>query len=40
MQYSVIDFGMGVIIGGLALSACWGWLWLIIGTVGLRAWCV
>lgn len=35
MQYSVIDFGMGVITGGLALSACWGWLWLIIGTVGL-----
>jgi hypothetical protein len=35
MQYNVVDFGMGVIIGGLALSACWGWLWLIIGTVGL-----
>ena len=35
MQYNVVDFGIGVIIGGLALSACWGWLWLIIGTVGL-----
>lgn len=35
MQYSVIDFGIGVIIGGLALSASWGWLWLIISMVGL-----
>src|SRR6476646_7938257 len=35
MRYSIIDFGMGVMIGGLTLSACWGWLWLIIGTVGL-----
>ena len=35
MQDNVIDFGMGVMTGGLALSACWGWLWLIIGTVGL-----
>jgi hypothetical protein len=26
---------MGVIMGGLALSACWGWLWLVIGTVGV-----
>lgn len=32
---SLIDFGMGTIIGGLALSACWGWLWFTIGTVGL-----
>ena len=35
MQDTVIEFGMGVMTGGLALSACWGWLWLIIGTVGL-----
>ena len=35
MQDNVIDFGMGEMTGGLALSACWGWLWLIIGTVGL-----
>lgn len=35
MQHPVIDFGTGAIIGGLALSACWGWLWLVIGTVGL-----
>lgn len=33
MQH-MIDFGIGVVIGGLALSACWGWLWLVIGTVG------
>jgi hypothetical protein len=31
----MIDFGMGVITGGLALSACWGWLWLVIGTIGV-----
>ena len=35
MLYTAIDFGTGVIIGGLALSACWGLLWLVIGTVGL-----
>lgn len=34
MAYTVFDFGTGVIFGGLALSACWGWLWLVIGTVG------
>ena len=34
MESSVIDFGTGVIVGGLALSACWGWWWLVIGTVG------
>jgi hypothetical protein len=34
MQSSIIDFGTGVIIGGLALSACWGLWWLIVGTVG------
>jgi hypothetical protein len=31
----VIDFGIGVVIGGLALSASWGWLWLVIGTIGV-----
>lgn len=30
-----MDFGMGVIMGGLALSACWGWLWTIVGAVGV-----
>ncbi|HKT35302.1 MAG TPA: hypothetical protein VJR03_10760 [Nitrospira sp.] len=34
MLPSVIDFGTGVIIGGLALSACWGWLWLVVATIG------
>jgi hypothetical protein len=34
MQSSIIDFGTGVIIGGLALSACWGCWWLIVGMVG------
>ena len=35
MQQTAMDFGTGVMIGGLALSACWGWLWLLISTVGL-----
>jgi hypothetical protein len=30
----LIDFVSGAILGGLALSACWGMLWLIISTVG------
>jgi hypothetical protein len=30
----IMDFGMGVILGGLVMSACWGWLWLVIGTIG------
>jgi energy-converting hydrogenase Eha subunit E len=34
MHTAVIDVIMGVIIGGLTISACWGWLWLIIGTIG------
>jgi hypothetical protein len=35
MPRIMINFGIGMVIGGLALSACWGWLWLIIGTVGV-----
>ena len=35
MQHGIIDFGVGVVMGGLALSASWGWLWLVIGTIGL-----
>jgi hypothetical protein len=31
----IIDFGLGVIFGGLALSACWGGLWLVISAIGL-----
>lgn len=34
MYHSIMNFGTGVIIGGLVLSACWGWLWLVIGTIG------
>jgi len=29
-----IDFGMGLLAGGLGLSAGWGLFWLVIGTVG------
>jgi hypothetical protein len=35
MPQTVVDFGTGVILGGLALSACWGWLWVAVGTVGV-----
>jgi hypothetical protein len=35
MPQAVVNFGTGVILGGLALSACWGWLWAVIGTVGV-----
>lgn len=34
MQSTILDFGTGVLMGGLALSASWGWLWLSIGAVG------
>jgi hypothetical protein len=34
MPHPLMDFATGAIIGGLVLSACWGWLWLVIGTVG------
>ena len=34
MQSAIIDFATGALLGGLALSACWGWLWVVIGTVG------
>jgi hypothetical protein len=30
----MIDIVLGTLLGGLALSACWGWLWVVIGTVG------
>src|SRR5262245_40729997 len=31
-----IDFGTGLLGGGLGLSAAWGRFWLLIGTVGYR----
>jgi hypothetical protein len=34
MESSILDFGTGVILGGLVLSACWGWWWLGVGMVG------
>ena len=34
MQSTILDFGTGALLGGLALSASWGWLWLSIGAVG------
>ena len=34
MQATIHDFGTGALMGGLALSAGWGWLWLSIGAVG------
>ncbi len=35
MSQGLIDFGVGILAGGLSLSACWGLFWLGIGTVGL-----
>lgn len=32
---SVIDFGTGFLVGGLAISAAWGFFWLAIGLIGL-----
>lgn len=29
-----IEFGTGLLAGGLGLSACWGLFWLLIGSVG------
>jgi len=29
-----IDFGTGLLAGGLGLSVCWGLFWLVIGSVG------
>ena len=34
MPSTILDFGTGALLGGLALSASWGWLWLSIGAVG------
>ena len=35
MSQEWIAFGMGLLVGGLSLSACWGLFWLAIGTAGL-----
>jgi hypothetical protein len=33
---SLLEFGTGFLIGGLALSAAWGLFWLGVGLIGLR----
>ena len=30
----LLEFGTGVIIGGLSLSACWGLFWFAVGLMG------
>jgi len=35
MNHGVIAFSIGLVVGGLTISACWGLFWLTIGTVGL-----
>jgi len=35
MNQGMIDFVLGVLVGGLGLSACWGLFWLAIGIAGL-----
>ena len=35
MHSAMINFAVGALLGGLALSAAWGILWLIVGAIGL-----
>jgi len=35
MSQEGIAFGVGLLVGGLSLSACWSLFWLAIGTAGL-----
>ena len=35
MNQQWISFGVGLLVGGLGVSACWGLFWLAIGTAGL-----
>ncbi|MGQ0667730.1 MAG: hypothetical protein ACT4O4_11925 [Nitrospiraceae bacterium] len=35
MSQAWLAFGIGLAVGGLGLSACWGLFWLVIGTTGL-----
>ena len=32
---STLNFTVGALLGGLLLSAAWGLLWLVVGTIGL-----
>jgi hypothetical protein len=36
MNHAWITFGIGLAVGGLGVSACWGLFWLVIGTAGLH----
>jgi len=35
MSQAAIAFGMGLLVGGLSVSACWGLFWLAISVTGL-----
>ena len=35
MRSAMINFAVGALLGGLALSAAWGILWLTVGAIGL-----
>src|SRR6266545_379105 len=35
MNAGWIEFGLGFLVGGLGLSACWGLFWLIVGMIGI-----
>ena len=35
MQNGVLNFSLGVVVGGLLISACWGFFWLSISAVGV-----
>lgn len=35
MNQGLMDFGLGIVAGGLGLSACWGLFWLAVATTGL-----
>ena len=36
MNQAWISFGIGLAVGGLSLSACWGFFWLFVGAAGVR----
>ena len=35
MQDELLNLGLGIVVGGLIMSAGWGAFWLVIGVVGL-----
>ena len=35
MTHRLAEFGVGLLLGGLGVSACWGLFWLSIGMVGV-----